>query len=364
MMTNQYLLPWSVIVSCLMATPSHAQTPPASTATPDDTPSIRLGATLYADYTFNAAPEIRDADGNSIHPSSFNVTRSYLNITGNISHVVAFRFTPDIARETGTGSSLNGSLTFRVKYAFAQINLDDWMTAGSWVRLGVQQTPWVDFQENIYRYRFQGTVFSEREGFLSSSDAGASFHYNIPANYGDVHVGLYNGENFNKFEVNDQKALQFRGTIRPLASGSPLARGLRAHVIYNSDNYVKDADRDRLVISGTLEHQLINAGVEFLAASDQPSIARTKVDAQGYSFWATPKLPRGIEGLLRFDHLTPDDTFNAHRNRTIAGISYWFPHQGNVSSAILLDYEHVSTDGFSPVRRTEKRIAVHGLVNF
>lgn len=364
MITNRHLTPWSVIVTCLIAIPVHAQTPPASSAKPDDTPSIRLGATLYADYTFVAAPETADADGNSIHPNSFNVTRSYLNITGNISHLVAFRITPDVARETGSGSSLNGSMTFRIKYAFAQINLDDWMTAGSWVRLGVQQTPWVDFQENIYRYRFQGTVFSEREGFLSSSDAGASFHYNIPANYGDVHVGLYNGENFNRFEVNDQKALQVRGTIRPLANGSPLARGLRAHVFYNSDNYVKDADRDRLVISGTLEHEAINAGVEFLAASDRPSITRAKVDAQGYSFWATPKLPRGIEGLLRFDHLTPDDNLDAHRKRTIAGIAYWFPAQGNVTSALLFDYEQVSTEGFSPPQPTQKRIAVHGLVNF
>jgi len=364
MITNRQILPWSVIVSCLVAFPSYAQTPPASTAKPDDTPSIRLGATLYADYTFNAAPETRDADGNTIHASSFNVTRSYLNITGNISHIVAFRFTPDIARETGAGSTLNGSLVFRVKYAFAQINLDDWLTAGSWARLGIQQTPCVDFQENIYRYRFQGTVFSEREGFLSSSDAGASFHYNFPSNYGDVHAGLYNGENYNRFEVNDQKALQFRGTIRPLANGSPLARGFRTHVFYNSDNYIKGSDRNRLVISGTLEHRAINAGVEFLAASDRTSISRRTVDAQGYSFWATPKFPRGVEGLLRFDHLTPDENLNAHRNRTIAGIAYWFPHQGNVSSALLFDYDHVSTGGFSPAQPTQKRIAVHGLVNF
>src|SRR5439155_8248639 len=106
----------------------------------------------------------------TIHFSPFNVSRSYINITGNISHIVAFRITPDIARETSSFSNLTGSLEFRIKYAYAQFNLDDWMRKGSWVRLGIQQTPWVDFQEGIYRYRFQGTVFSEREGFLASSD--------------------------------------------------------------------------------------------------------------------------------------------------------------------------------------------------
>ena len=60
----------------------------------------------------------------------------------------------------------------------------------------MQQTPLVDFMESVYRYRFQGTVFEEREGFLSSSDVGVSFHYNLPGNYGDVHAGIYNGETY------------------------------------------------------------------------------------------------------------------------------------------------------------------------
>ena len=171
-----------------------AQVAPAAGSTPpDDTPSIKVGATLYADYTYQQTPQATDTDGNLYHPSSFNVSRSYVNITGNVSHIVAFRITPDVARETGAGSSLNGSYTFRIKYAFAQINLDEWMTKGSWARIGIQQTPWLDFAEGIYRYRFQGTMFAEREGYFASADAGASFHYSLPANYGDIHVGIFNG---------------------------------------------------------------------------------------------------------------------------------------------------------------------------
>jgi hypothetical protein len=97
-------------------------------------------------------------------------------------HLVAFRITPDITRQSGlltlgAGSSVSSdSLVFRIKYAYAQFNLDDWMTRGSWTRLGIQQTPWVDFEEGIYRYRFQGTVFPERIPLpttMTSSDAGS-----------------------------------------------------------------------------------------------------------------------------------------------------------------------------------------------
>src|SRR5437667_284532 len=224
----------AVVAVLLSSTFSFAQVTPAAGYTPpDDTPSIKVGAVIYPDYTFQTSPETTDADGNTIHSNAFNVTRSYINITGNISHIVAFRITPDVARETNPASSLNGSLEFRIKYAYAQFNLDDWMTRGSYVRLGIQQTPWVDFEEGIYRYRFQGTVFAERVPLpttMTSADAGASFHYNFPSNYGDLHVGVYNGENYQRVEVNNQKAIELRGTVRPFATNLPVLRGLRAHL--------------------------------------------------------------------------------------------------------------------------------------
>ena len=220
-----------VAVSTLVALPCAAQVTPAAGYTPpDDTPSIRLGTTIFGDYTITDKPKGTDADGNEFTPNAFNIGRAYINVTGNISHVISFRVTPDIARESGTGSSLSGSYTFRLKYAFAQFNLDRWMTRGTWARLGMQQTPWVDFEESIYRYRFQGTVFAEREGYLSSSDVGASFHYNLPGNYGDVHAGVYNGETYSKPEVNQEKGFMVRGAFRPLpyepAAARPPARRL------------------------------------------------------------------------------------------------------------------------------------------
>lgn len=141
-------------------------------AAPDDTPSIRLGTTLFADYILTQKPKSIDVDGNEFTPHAFNVTRAYLNLTGHISHAIAFRVTPDIVRETTATNSVNGSLTFRLKYAYAQFNLDEWVSRGSFARVGMQQTPWIDFIESVYRYRFQGPTMEDREGILSSADAG------------------------------------------------------------------------------------------------------------------------------------------------------------------------------------------------
>jgi hypothetical protein len=354
------------VALALSASSAWAQQPAAAPSAPNDAPSVRVGVSLFTDYTYTKSPEVIDADGNAVNPSQFNIGRSYINITGNLSHLIAFRVTPDISRETGTGSTLNGSLTVRIKYAFGQVNFDDWLTAGSWTRLGIQQTPWVDFEENIYRYRFQGTVFTEREGFLSSSDGGASFHYNLPSNYGDLHAGVYNGENYNRQEANDQKALQVRGTVRPFAA-SPVdaLHGVRAHVFYNGDHYVKDGERRRFLGGVTFEHRYLNAGFDYLRATDQLTVTRPEADANGYSIWATPRSPSGWELLLRYDHLKPNTLLDSQvRTRAIVGVAYWFRLQTPALSALLFDYDGATFDEFLPARPKEQRFAVHALYQF
>jgi hypothetical protein len=354
----------AAILVVLIAAPARAQVTPAAGYTPpDDTPSIKLGTTIFADYTFQQQPQVKDSDGNNVRFNAFNISRAYINLTGNVSHIVTFRVTGDVSRETGSGSSLNGSLTYRLKYAFAQFNLDDWMWKGSWVRLGVQHTPYVDYIEQIYRYRFQGTIFAERDGFLTSSDAALAFRTAFPGNYGDLHVGIYNGDGYSKAEANDQKALQVRASFRPLPM-SPILRGLRVTGFYDGDNYVKNGERKRAIFDVTFEHKYLNAGFDYLDAKDQTSATKTSVHGQGWSAWATPRTTIGVEALLRYDDLKPNTTVDGRRKRTIAGVAYWFPHQGSATAALLLDYEQVTFANIVPAQPRQQRIALHGLIGF
>ena len=340
--------------------------PPASPA--PDSPSISVGATLFLDYTVTVQPKSTDVDGNEFTPSSFNVGRAYINVTGNISKLVAFRVTPDIVRETGSGSSSAGSYVYRLKYAYGQFNLDDWMTRGSWARFGMQQTPWIDFIDTIYRYRFQGPTLEDREGILSSSDVGASFHYNFKSDYGDLHTGFYNGDNYNQPEANSQKAWMTRVTVRPLPLHQYL-RGLRATGFYNLDAYVQDGEKRRGIVGVTYEHPNVHVGFNYLSTTDQASAGNQKLDGHGYSVWATPKTSKGHgwEGLFRFDHLVQDQSTSAvdsERNRTIAGVAYWFPQRRSVSSALLFDYEQVDNADYEPLKANERRWAIHMLISF
>lgn len=348
----------------LLAAAAQSQvTPAAGPKPPDDTPSFKVGATIFADYTFNQSPEVKDADGNTIHNSSFNVSRAYINVTGNLNHRISWRITPDIARETGTGSSLNGSYEFRLKYAYAQLGLDDWTTKGSWVRFGVQQTPFIDYHETIYRYRFQGPTFEDREGLFPSSDAGLSGHWNMPNGYGDVQAGFYNGEGYSRAETNNEKAFQIRGSVRPLPLGG-VWKGLRVTGYLDEDHYIEHAKRQRAVGQVTFEHDVANAGFDYVTTKDQTSATKPSVSGDGYTMWVTPKFGKtGFEALLRHDELKPNkDLGNQKRKRNIAGIAYWVPNLNKVSSAVMLDYDSLEQPGFN--RPDDTRYGVKLLISF
>jgi hypothetical protein len=312
----------------------------------DDVPSFRIGALLFTDFTYTQEPTSRDVDGNLIHPSSFNVSRAYINVFGTLNHLVSFRITPESSRETGSGSSLSGSQTYRLKYAYGQFNLDPWLTKGSFVRAGVTETPFVAYEESIYRYRFQGMIMVDREGYLFPSDVGVSFHYNLPGDYGDLHAGVYNGEGFAHSEANNEKAFEVRATLRPMPQ-SAILKGLRLTGYYQLDNYVAHGARNRAIGQVTFEHPRVNAGIDLVSVRDRHTSREPEVEGRGYSAWATPRLAKGWELLLRHDQLKRDRNADSTRRRDIEGIAYWLPvaPKAPLAAAVMLDRDALRGSG-------------------
>ena len=341
-------------------------TPAAGYTPPDDTPKVNVGATIFGDYTYVESPKAKDADGNNINSSSFNIARAYINVTGNLNHLIAFRITPDVSRETSTTASLSGSQLFRLKYAYLQLNLDDWAPKGSFVRAGIQQNPYTDYTEGIYRYRFQGTIFAERATGLPSADAGISGHYNFAGNYGDVHAGYYNGEGYAKAEANNEKAFMVRGTVRPFPLGGVLLKGLRLTAFIDEDHYVEGAKREREVGQITYEHPLVNAGFDLLRAKDRTSATKPQISAKGWSLWVTPKLgTTGWEALIRHDDYLPNDAIHSQKQkRDIDGIAYWVPNLSGKTMAILFDRDSLKRTGLATPVPNATNYEVKLLLNF
>ena len=196
---------------------------------------------------------------------------------------------------------------------------------------------------------------------MTSSDAGASFHWNFPSNFGDIHVGVYNGENYQGSKPITRRLLSSAARSGRLRSGLPNLRGFRAHLVYYNDHYQRDDERKRLMGNLTYEQKHLNAEFDYLSAQDQLLATLPDVSSHGWSVWATPRLPHdngsSWEVTAAVRPLDPQYLVEASfppasspnpgvttfedqiQNRTIAGVAYWFPHQGNVSTALMLDYD-------------------------
>jgi hypothetical protein len=343
-------------------------TPAEGYIPPDDTPKINVGVTLFANYSYQDVPLVTDSGGVKIHQNSFDVTRAYINVTGSLSHWFSFRITPDVTKETGSGSSVAGSQTFRIKYAYGQVNFDDF-AKGSWFRFGAHQTPWLDYNEGIYRYRFQGVLFGEAEGFLTSSDYGASARYAFPMNYGDILAGYYNGDGYTQTNdqrgLNNEKAFMVRASFRPVP-GMPIWKGLRVAGFYDSDHYLAGAKRERVIGNVTFEHPYVHAGFEYLDAKDRTTVTATELDRSGWSLFVTPRTPWGFELLFRCDHLNQNKNVapSPTKKRTLVGLAYWPPLQGGKTVAVLADWSEVKFSNQTPLPATTRIFALHTLFNF
>jgi hypothetical protein len=207
------------------------------------------------------------------------------------------------------------------------------------------------------------------EGFLTSSDYGASARYVFPMNYGDVIIGFYNGDGYQSLNdqngVNNEKSIQIRATLRPAPRVSVL-RGLRVSGYYDSDHYFSDAKRERVLGNVTFEHPRVHAGIEYLDAKDQTSVTKAPLNRSGFSAWVTPRTPIGIEVLLRYDELNQnkDASPSPKKKRTVVGVAYWPPLQGGKTVAFLADYSEVRFTNTTPDPGKTRIWALHTLFNF
>src|SRR3989441_7044553 len=182
-----------------------AQTPTAPASTVSNLlKGIELKATFYFDYTYatgdsftgdvaNKGLNNTTANNNRGLAKGFHLTRTYLTLIKRFDEGHHFRLTLDqMVNNVGgkncpnTNSSAGkchqagplrlsrdaraGRHTVFVKYAY----YNHVVLPGLEVRIGQHQTPWIEYEEHRWTYRFRGPVMVDEQNFQTSSDLGVS----------------------------------------------------------------------------------------------------------------------------------------------------------------------------------------------
>ena len=123
-----------------------------------------------------------------------------------------------------------------------------------------------------------------------------------------------------------------RGTLRPLPMHAVL-RGLRVTGSTTTMRTSRTRERKRGIVAVTFEHKYLNAAFDYLDTPGPDAATKRAVDGTGYSVWATPRSAEtGGKGCCASIISSRTRTLSGTRDRLIAGVAYWFPHQGTVST--------------------------------
>ena len=214
----------SPILSCLLAAalsqaPApdagvlEAATPPAQPApavvarpAPGWTDRVKLSGIAFLRYSVELAPTAASFN-------EFNFDRIYLSSEFQISDHALVNATLEAGdiRSSGTGN-------FMVAPKLVYLEGKDLAYAGTYLRAGLVQTGWVPYIDGLWGYRVQSASFTDRWGYMTSSDLGLTAGGPLPAKYGAWQVDLLNGEGWKVRELGKRKEGQARLVVKPLAA--------------------------------------------------------------------------------------------------------------------------------------------------
>lgn len=319
---------------------------PAATTTAVNEGRVTFGVISFLQYDV----ELHERDGYN----AFEVTRGYFDVKARLSDRVRVRFTTNV-RPT-TDASLDANLTARLEYAYLEAKWTDDRT----FLFGMQETPWLTFEESIDRYRVQGTKFAEREGLIPGpSDLGAALVYKRPSF--EIHGGVYNGEGNGRAEIDKYKSVQGRGTVTVYSSDDDQSRA-RVSGFYSYGWYAKDRPRNVGIVMGSYESRHVVVTGQYLSATDNPFVV-TDVERNGFSFFGEARMgATGWAGLGRVDLFDPDGSReNDNQRRYVVGGAHWsqLPH-GRVGFVATLEQVFRVSTG----QKTESRLLVQTQVEF
>lgn len=282
-------------------------------------PQFTVSGTAYAQWNYNISGDV--------HNNAFDVTRTYLNFNGKFAGGVSTRITPDIYR------AVDGSLTYRAKYAYVAYQ----PTAGgaTW-KFGMIQTPWVGREEDLWDYRMQGTVATDRNGAMGSSDFGVSVDTRLGGKL-DLNAGIYNGEGYKTSEVDPGKDLMVRVSYLLSATDDNSATGgLRLSGYAGVGSAAGGVDRNRY--AGMLSYR----ATRYTLAGEYVQVENGDVTGSIMSAFGVYRLSNSKWAVIgRVDMADPNtDTDNDANTRVIAGASYQLsPNLRLLGDVDLLSHE-------------------------
>jgi hypothetical protein len=286
-------------------------------------PQVTVGGVVYTQYQYTDAPIAAK--------STFDMTRAYVNVLGRFSNGITTRVTTDIL-PNGVG----GNYVIRLKYAFAA-----WTPTGSSLtyKLGMIHTPFVDYEEQLWDYRMQGTIAVDRNGAMTSADVGVGVDGHWNGEQVNGQLVIVNGEGYSGGSGDFRKDVEARVSVRVKPTNDVSRVGGMRVTGYVGIGKVTGTGADRNRYLGQLSYRT----QQFALAGDYVSVKNGAVTGSIISAFGVYHLSGSKVAIIgRVDVADPDNNVaNNGNTRIIAGASY----QLSPNVRMLADLDRVKPQG-------------------
>jgi len=187
--------------------------------------SLTIGGKAYVRYWYDIRDtEVEDPGDDEAHLNSFELWRAYFGIKARITPWLKMRFTTDVGADK-PGKVKVGDDEYEVdpkdtryglyvKYAW----FDARLVEGLHLRAGIVDHPYHGFTDDFWGYRYVFKNIGDEEKLWNSADLGAYLRWLVPADLGEVTLGVMNGAGYkHALDEDSTKDLNFHFLVRPLS---------------------------------------------------------------------------------------------------------------------------------------------------
>lgn len=274
---------------------------------------------------------------------SASVDRAYFTVKYNFDKEWLMRVTTDIRQASASELSSKNDYVF-LKYAYLEGKLAG---KAAVLRLGQSHTPWIDYEQGLWKHRYFSKVLVDQNGYDASSDLGIGLKGDVADGKAHYWATLTNGAGYSHTD-REGKSMDFDGRI-----GYDLLPGMTLDLQYRNGykaTKTQPAGANGTETKSTL-YQIMatygqggdyRVGANFASNKKDPT-GGTSVRETAYSVWGWTKLPHNYGAFARFDHTKDNVVPKLKQDHYGVGVEY-YPTK-HVTLALGYDHVKSSTGG-------------------
>ncbi len=288
------------------------------------------------------------------------VDRFYLQAIYHIDDTWYGRITMDVQNEQGnygTSSSVKRNMNVFLKYAYIEGNFMPELQ----LRLGLSHTPWIDYEDGLWKHRYVSKSFIDNYGFDDSSDYGVGVKGKFLDSLLEYWITESNGGGYGKPNASKSTDLDSRLTFRPVS-------GLDISVQFRDGDRGTNTYSATSTTHSTLSQAFISYGQEdfriggnYVQNKKKVSTSSYSTKDSGYGLWGWYNFAQNYGVIGRYENLDTDNAVSApttqNANRYVMGLEY----RANKNLSFSLAYDYTKKKNLNNVNGDSGEDTIYGL---